>query len=137
MREVTILKRPVSAPGVCGKCGSQEKDWFVDVGLDLDFNQTEPQINKEGERNPGLVLWVDGVFYLCCDCLNSLMSDVERKFDNYLEGNEARILPHGRNERDDVPDDSDPEPEQDDRKPNQNIRASDQELAAFIGDWSS
>lgn len=71
-REVTIFSNPVAAPGVCAKCGSQDKDWFVDLGFELEMHKYEPSI--------GLTTWFDGVVYLCCDCINNLIYDIDRKF---------------------------------------------------------
>ena len=71
-REETIFSNPVAAPGVCAKCGSQDKDWFVDLGFELEMHKYEPSIE--------LPTWFDGVVYLCCDCVNNLISDIDRKF---------------------------------------------------------
>lgn len=91
MRDVMLLKNPVAEPGVCCKCGSQNKDWFVDIGIDV-----------EGKHLPGEeyqetvpFIWFEGVFYLCCDCYNSLVTDLTRRWDqfakdNYIETEPAR-----------------------------------------------
>lgn len=76
MREVAIYNHPVTVPGVCGKCGSQDKDWFVDLGFDTIFNQ-EPD-------EAGSPIWTDGTVYLCSDCYNSLVTDVNRRFKQFL-----------------------------------------------------
>ena len=81
-REITIFNNPVAAPGVCAKCGSQDKEWFADLGFELEMQKFEPSIN--------LPIWLDGVVYLCCDCINNLVTDVTRKFeifklDHYTE----------------------------------------------------
>lgn len=73
MREVTIFSNPVATPGVCAKCGSQDKEWFVDVGFDIDYNQA-----LEAGHN----IWLDGVLYLCCDCINGLVVDTHRYMEN-------------------------------------------------------
>jgi hypothetical protein len=91
MRKVSIYSNPVAAPGVCGKCGSQHKDWYIDLGFDLDFNI------KENPEAPSL--WLDGVLYLCCDCLNSLIVDAHRQFAHYLKNNDVEVYLDGH-ERD-------------------------------------
>lgn len=85
MREVTILSNPVAEPGVCMKCGSQERDWFVDIGIDIDYN----------ENRSGLKLWLDGIAYLCCDCLNNLYTDVHKRFSQFEETRDIEVYPHG------------------------------------------
>lgn len=81
-REITIYSNPVAAPGVCAKCGSQNKEWFVDLGFELEMQKFDTSID--------LPVWLDGVVYLCCDCINDLVATVGRRFevfkkDHYTE----------------------------------------------------
>jgi len=76
MREVYIYKHPVTEPGFCGKCGSQNRDWFVDIGFDTIFNHPEA-----GEGVPN---WTDGTIYICSECYHNLVSDVNRRFESFL-----------------------------------------------------
>jgi len=76
MRPVQILRNPVAEPGVCGKCTSQDRDWYVDLGFDTMFNS-----EQEGTGYP---LWTDGVIYLCCDCFNSLVVDAHAAFQVFF-----------------------------------------------------
>lgn len=97
MREVGIFQNPVAEPGVCIKCGSQHREWFIDIGIDVDYN----------EDRDGLRLWLDGIAYLCSDCFNGLVKDVYRRFAEYEQTHDVEVQPYGYespNERDDVPD---------------------------------
>ena len=76
MRDVAIYNHPVTVPGVCGKCGSQDRDWFVDLGFDTIFNQEPDSI--------GTPTWTDGTIYLCSDCYCNLIDDVNRRFGQFL-----------------------------------------------------
>ena len=91
MRKVSVFSNPVAEPGVCGKCGSQDKDWFIDAGFDVDFNI------QAGENQPSY--WLDGVLYLCCDCLNNLITDARKQFDHYLKDHDVEVYLNG-SERD-------------------------------------
>jgi len=82
-REITIFSNPVTAPGVCGKCGSQQKDWFVDLGFELEMQKFEPSID--------LPIWLDGVLYLCCDCINDLVTVVTRKFVVFKQDHDVEV----------------------------------------------
>jgi len=82
-REISIFSNPVAAPGVCAKCGSQNKDWFVDLGFELEMNKFEESIQ--------LPIWLDGVVYLCCDCVNDLVATVTRKFQVYQEDHYTEV----------------------------------------------
>lgn len=82
--EVAIYSNPVALPGVCCKCGSQDKDWFVDLGFDYEMKTCLPD-------NPYPVS-IDGVMYLCCDCINSLYLDINRKLDQFEE-NKVLLVP--------------------------------------------
>jgi hypothetical protein len=76
MRPVSILSNPVAEPGICGKCTSQDRDWYVDLGFDTVFNM------EAGET--GYPIWTEGVVYLCCDCFNSLVVDAHRSFQIFF-----------------------------------------------------
>ncbi len=76
MRDVTLYSHPVAEPGYCGKCLSQSKDWYVDLGFNIVFNHEED--------NPSAPVWTDGAVYLCCDCFNDITTDVNRKFQAFL-----------------------------------------------------
>ncbi len=97
MREVNILTNPVAHPGVCGKCGSQNKDWFVDIGMDIDYNMKleGSQLPNEEDLDNRLNIWLDGILYLCCDCINSLIVDVTRRFNDYLQEHDVRTYLNG------------------------------------------
>ena len=80
--EISIFNNPVAAPGVCAKCGSQDKEWFVDLGFEQEMHKFEHSLD--------IPIWLDGVVYLCCDCINDLVTVVTRKFevfkqDHYVE----------------------------------------------------
>ena len=87
MREVSIFSNPVAAPGVCAKCGSQDNDWFVDLGFEAEMHKFDDSIN--------LPTWFDGVVYLCCDCTNNLYTDLLRKFGQFEDDHYVRTNLHG------------------------------------------
>lgn len=104
MRDVAILKHAVAEPGVCCKCGSQGRDWFVDLGLDVEGK------HAPGEQFQDTVpfVWFEGVLYLCDLCFNGMVADVFRKFPQFAEFHQVESYPHGlsrpaeSNERDAV-----------------------------------
>jgi hypothetical protein len=73
MRDVTLLRRPVGAPGVCGKCGSQNRLWFLDLGFDLEF------------LPHGNGYYTEGVVYLCNECVRGLVADVNRRWAAFAD----------------------------------------------------
>lgn len=91
MRDIGLYKHPVAEPGVCGKCGSQKKDWFVDLGFQLESVRAldEPLM-------PDTMWYESGVVYLCCDCLNDIIVTTNRKFEQFEQDHSVKVPLHGR-----------------------------------------
>ena len=71
-RPVQCLDLPIVFPHACLGCGSGTKrDYFVDLGLDLDHTNFQP-------------LW-DGAIYLCSVCMENLIVDYRRALNHYEE----------------------------------------------------
>ena len=87
MRTLTIYNNPVAAPGVCARCGSQDKDWFADMGFELDMNKYEPSLN--------LPVWFDGIVYLCCDCVNDIISDLRKAYKHFQIDHDVKVTLNG------------------------------------------
>lgn len=85
MRDVAIYSNPVAEPGVCSKCGSQHRDWFIDLGFEIEGT-------KDSHIGP---MWYEGVTYICCECWNSLINDVGRKFAQYADAHTVKVNPNG------------------------------------------
>jgi len=63
-RPVQCINKPTIHPFVCIQCGSQQKDYFIDTGLDVPDEHFKP-------------LW-EGIIYFCCECANNLVNDITR-----------------------------------------------------------
>lgn len=88
MRTVAIYENPIMEPGVCAKCGSQQRDWFVDLGLNITGEKEAPYkaVNVEdGEPYESPNHWFDGAIMYCNVCINNLFDDVCRKFTEFKE----------------------------------------------------
>ena len=117
MRDVAIYENPIMEPGVCARCYSQDKDWFVDLGLNIAGTKTSPM--NQGQENAEYSYpnhWFDGAIIYCCDCINNLMSDVERRFKQFKETHSPEVEFNGRtnqnfNRGNTEPDGDDPSPE--------------------------
>ena len=85
MRSVAIYENPIMEPGVCARCGSQDKDWFVDLGLVVEGGRDNPNNNREpvGSDYKYPSLWFEGAIFYCCDCVNNLVTDVSRKLEEF------------------------------------------------------
>ena len=78
-----VLGHPVSDPGFCIRCGSQNRDWFVDLGIDAAIN-----IPPDGDYP---VAWLDGILYYCCECINNLLTDVEAALKAFAASNKTTV----------------------------------------------
>lgn len=97
MRDVMILNHPVAEPGFCCKCGSQDKNWFVDLGFDTEM--TRPNVIEMANADEpfmDLPVWLDGIMYLCCDCVNNLFADIYRKFEEFKKDHFVEVYFNGR-----------------------------------------
>lgn len=96
MRDVAIYSNAIAEPGVCAKCGSQAKDWFVDLGFDLDMNRPF-NVEMDSSETPvqSYNLWFDGVVYLCCDCFNNLVIDAQRLYEEFKNTHNIGVELHG------------------------------------------
>jgi len=108
MRTVTIYRNAIAPPGVCAKCGSQDRDWFVDLGFSTNMEQ------RIGDLD--IPIWVeDAVVYLCCECINGLMDDIQRAYDEFAPVNDITVpYKHGTNDCGSIS--IDPTAEPDDRE---------------------
>jgi len=126
-REILIFNNPVAAPGVCAKCGSQNKDWFVDLGFELEMQKFEPIMD--------LPVWLDGVVYLCCDCINDLVVTVGRKFEVFKQDHYTEVGFNGipGNDPDSILDGAEPEIDDDSGEPVElTSEDAEPELSAFF-----
>lgn len=83
-RQMNLSHHPIIEPGVCGKCGTQNCSWFLDLGFDTIFNYVNDQ---------KLNTWTDGVVYLCADCCNSLFQDLFTMFQIYQRDEKRELTP--------------------------------------------
>lgn len=110
MRSVAIYENPVMEPGVCGKCGSQQRDWFVDIGLNVTGGKRNPMNDREDEgslyEHPDV--YFDGALFICCVCINDMFNEINRRFLEFKKDHVVKVEFNGPR-TDDLPvNDSDP-----------------------------
>jgi hypothetical protein len=92
-RTVAIYENPIMEPGVCARCASQDKDWFVDLGLIITGERTNPNNVREpvGSDYTYPNLWFEGAIFYCCDCINNLVTDVSRKLEEFKNNHIVKV----------------------------------------------
>lgn len=77
MLPVQVFARAPFPPHICVKCGSQNRQYLIDLGINL-----EVYYNPAVYGNAGY----EGAIYICNECWDSLVVSVSREIQMFLHG---------------------------------------------------
>lgn len=78
-RPIQLFDKPPMTPFVCAKCGSQEREHFVDLGIDSELRRND----EHGQTH-----YTEGVIYFCSRCMVSLLRDYTGALFDFLSAQE-------------------------------------------------